>query len=97
MTEDVRNNNSSLIAYQKVAWLICFFYFGVVTLLLFLSQQFAHTLSYWGIVLILSVVVGQLLVMAADFRRSEKKRFVIFSYILLTVIVATAISSAFLL
>ena len=97
MTENVQQNNNGLIAFQRVAWFGCVIYFAVVSVLLILGQPMALKLSQWGIILVLSAAVGQLVVMAAEFKRAGKRRFMILSYILLAVILLTAGAGAFLL
>lgn len=88
---------SGLIAFHKIVWLVCVSYFAIVTLLLLLNAEIAVKLSYWGVVLVFCAVNGQLFVVAADFKRAGKSRFVILSYVLLFVILTTATAGSFLL
>ena len=97
MTENVKQNNSRLIAYQKMAWISCVIYFAIVSVLLILKIPVALKLSQWGIILVLSATIGQLLVMAGEFKQAGKRRFMTLSYVLLAVIILTAGAGAFLL
>ena len=95
--ENIGHKHKGLILFQKSVWLGSVIYFSTVSLLLFLKVEIAATLSYWGVVLVLSAIVCQLFVIATDFKRAGKTKFVYLSYVLLFVIVTMATLGAILL
>lgn len=97
----MRNNsgehNSALIKYQRLVRLFCLIYFSIVSGHLVMNSSAAKTMGHLGVKIVLAATIGQLVVMAYQFRKSDNKRFVWLSYTLLAVIIVSSAIGSLLL
>ena len=90
-------NNAALIKFQQFVWYFCLVYFSVVCLLLILNFSQAYFLSHLGVKIVLAATVSQLVVMAYQFRKAGRRRFMHLSYILMLVIIASSALGSYLI
>lgn len=97
MTERAEGSNAGLIKYQRIMLYISVLFLAVACLLLIFKAPLGKELSRWGVIFVLVATLGQLLVMAQDFKQSGNRRFMFLSYVLVATILICSILGAWII
>lgn len=91
MNNDSKYTDNYLLRIQSLTWYVVFILFVVVNILYFLGWDQAKHLAVGGVIVILAATLLKLIVIGEKFRRIKLKRLMIMSYLLLVILLSTAL------
>lgn len=91
MKNDPKYTDANLIRLQSLTWYVVFALFVVVNILYFIGWDQTNHLALAGVIVILVATMLKLFVIAEKFRKIKLTRLVVLSYILLLILLSTAL------
>jgi hypothetical protein len=84
-----------LTRLQSIAWYVFLGLFLTATVLFIFESPAANRVAYWGLVVILGLTLVKIIILSEQFRTARLYRFWLLSYLLVVLILSTALLKAY--
>ena len=92
---DHKKDTGSMAGIQKILWYIVIIWFASVSCLFLFNHELALMLSQWGVIGIVLFTLIRVIALSEIFRKTNRTRYSLFSYLLLIIIILTIATKAF--
>jgi hypothetical protein len=86
-----------LTRLQSIAWYVFLSLFLSATALFFFESPAANRVAYWGLVVILGFTLAKIIILGEQFRAARLYRFWLLSYLLVVILLSTALLKVYLI